>query len=140
MDGFKKFVLKGNLVDLAVAFIIGTAFAAVVKAFTDVVLGFVSRVFGGSPNFDYITIWKDDEGVGIPIGTFITATISFLILVSVASTAGYMTPMATPANALVIGEVRGIRFGRLVLLGLVLDVLVAGILAFWGITVMPFIL
>lgn len=66
--------------------------------------------------------------------------IAFLILVSVASTAGYMTPMATPANALVVGEVRGIRYGRLILLGLLLDLLVAGILAFWGVTVMPYIL
>jgi sodium-dependent dicarboxylate transporter 2/3/5 len=66
--------------------------------------------------------------------------ISFLILVSVASTAGYMTPMATPANALVIGEVQGIQYLRLAFLGLVLDVLVAAILAFWGVTVMPYIL
>lgn len=66
--------------------------------------------------------------------------ISFLILVSVASTAGYMTPMATPANALVVGEVRGIHYGRLIVLGFVLDMLVAGILAFWGVTVMPYIL
>ena len=83
MDGFKKFILKGNLVDLAVAFIIGTAFAAVVKTFTDVLMGFVSRVFGGSPNFDYITVWKDEDGVGIPIGTFITAVISFVILAAI---------------------------------------------------------
>ncbi|KRC53813.1 MULTISPECIES: MscL family protein [unclassified Nocardioides] len=83
MDGFKKFILKGNLVDLAVAFIIGTAFAAVVKTFTDVLMGFVSRVFGGSPNFDNVTIWKDEAGVGIPIGTFITAVISFLILAAI---------------------------------------------------------
>lgn len=66
--------------------------------------------------------------------------ISFLILVSVASTAGYMTPMATPANALVVGEVRGIQYGRLILLGFALDMLVAAILAFWGVTVMPLIL
>jgi sodium-dependent dicarboxylate transporter 2/3/5 len=66
--------------------------------------------------------------------------ISFLILVSVASTAGYMTPMATPANALVVGEVRGIQYGRLVLLGFLLDLLVAAILALWGAVVMPLIL
>lgn len=83
MNGFKKFILKGNLVDLAVAFIMATSFAVVVKTFTDVLLGFVSRVFGGSPNFDSVVIWKDSEGVGIPIGTFITAVISFLILAAI---------------------------------------------------------
>lgn len=83
MDGFKKFLLKGNLVDLAVAFIMATSFAAVVKTFTDVLLGFVSRIFGGSPDFSYITIWKDEDGVGIPIGTFITAVISFVILAAI---------------------------------------------------------
>jgi len=64
----------------------------------------------------------------------------FLIMVSLASTAGYMTPMATPANALVVGEVKGVRLGRLVLLGLLLDIAVAAILAFWGIAVIPLLL
>jgi sodium-dependent dicarboxylate transporter 2/3/5 len=65
--------------------------------------------------------------------------LDFLILVSLASTAGYMTPMATPANALVVGEVRGIQLGRLVVLGLVLDVIVAAVLALWGVAVMPWL-
>ncbi len=61
----------------------------------------------------------------------------FLAMVSLASTAGYMTPMATPANALVVGEVKGVRLGRLVMLGLFLDVAVAAILALWGMTIIP---
>lgn len=83
MTGFKNFLLRGNLVELAVAFIIGGAFATVVATFTDVVLGFVGRIFGGTPNFDTWTIWKNDEGVGIPIGTFVTALIAFVILAGV---------------------------------------------------------
>lgn len=83
MDGFKKFLLRGNLVDMAVAFIMAASFATVVKTFTDVLLGFVSRVFGGSPNFDSVVIWKDSKGVGIPIGTFITAAIAFVILAAI---------------------------------------------------------
>ena len=75
MDGFKKFLLRGNLVDMAVAFIMAASFATVVKTFTDVLLGFVSRVFGGSPNFDSVVIWKDSKGVGIPIGTASTVTV-----------------------------------------------------------------
>lgn len=83
MEGFKAFILRGNLVELAVAFIMGVAFATVVTTFTDVLMGFVARVFGGNPNFDSITIWKDDSGQGIPIGIFLTAVISFLILAAV---------------------------------------------------------
>lgn len=83
MDGFKKFLLRGNLVDMAVAFIMAASFAAVVKTFTDVLMGFVSRIFGGNPNFNDVVIWKNDDGVGIPIGTFITAVIAFVILAAI---------------------------------------------------------
>jgi large conductance mechanosensitive channel len=83
MTGFRAFILRGNLVELAVAFIMGASFAVVVTTFTDVIMGFVSRIFGGNPNFDDIVIWKDDAGNGIPVGTFITALVSFLILATV---------------------------------------------------------
>ena len=43
MSGFKAFILRGNLVELAVAFIMGAAFAAVVTTFTGVIPAFVSR-------------------------------------------------------------------------------------------------
>ena len=62
MSGFKAFILRGNLVELAVAFIIGASFATVVTTFTAVIMGFVSKIFGGSPNFDSIKIWKDEDG------------------------------------------------------------------------------
>ncbi|QIK65273.1 MscL family protein [Nocardioides sp. HDW12B] len=83
MSGFKAFILRGNLVELAVAFIIGASFATVVTTFTAVIMGFVSRIFGGSPNFDSFTIWKDETGVGIPVGAFLTALIAFVILAAV---------------------------------------------------------
>lgn len=85
MSGFKAFVLRGNLVELAVAFIMGAAFATVVTTFTDVIMGFVSKIFGGSPNFDNVELFKEDgvAGTGIPIGTFLTALIAFLILAAV---------------------------------------------------------
>jgi len=75
MSGFKAFLLRGNLVELAVAFIMAASFAVVVATFTDVLLGFVSRIFGGNPNFDTITVWD-----GIPVGRFLTAAVSFVIL------------------------------------------------------------
>ncbi len=83
MSGFKAFILRGNLVELAVAFIIGAAFATVVTTFTAVIMGLVSRIFGGSPNFDDVTVWKDETGVGIPVGEFLTALIAFVILAAV---------------------------------------------------------
>ncbi len=83
MSGFKAFILRGNLVELAVAFIMGAAFATVVSTFTDVILGAIARVFGGNPNFDSWQWFRNDDGVGIPVGPFLTALISFLILASV---------------------------------------------------------
>lgn len=73
MKGFKDFVMRGNLVEIAVAFIIATAFAAVVKAFTDVLLALIGKVFG-QPNFDSF------RPGGVPVGAFLTALVAFLIL------------------------------------------------------------
>ncbi len=83
MDGFKNFILKGNLIELAVAFIMGVAFAAVVTTFTDVVTGTIGRIFGANPNFDSVQWFRNDSGVGIPVGPFFTALIAFLIMAAV---------------------------------------------------------
>lgn len=76
---FKEFITKGNLVDLAVAFILGVTFATVVTSFTDVVLGAVSYVFGGDVSFDELGV-KRDGVVVIPYGAFLTAVINFVIV------------------------------------------------------------
>ncbi|RLP09487.1 large conductance mechanosensitive channel protein MscL [Propionibacterium australiense] len=78
MQGFKEFIMRGNLVQTAVAFIIGTAFATVVSTFTNVLLSVIALVLGGrEPNFDN---WAPG---GIPVGTFLTALISFLMVAAV---------------------------------------------------------
>ena len=74
MQGFKNFVMRGNLVELAVAFIIGAAFATVVTAFTDVIIEALAKA-GGAPNFDE---WQ--PGGFTTIGPFLTAFVAFLIL------------------------------------------------------------
>ena len=74
MKGFKDFVLRGNLVELAVAFIIGAAFGAVVTAFTKVVIELLAKA-GGAPNFDQ---WQ--PGGLVSVGPFLTALVAFLIL------------------------------------------------------------
>ena len=76
---FKEFIAKGNLVTLAVAFILGLAFAEVVTAFTSVVLGFVSYVFGGNVSFDELGVERDGKIV-IPYGAFLTQVLNFVIV------------------------------------------------------------
>jgi large conductance mechanosensitive channel len=75
---FKAFILRGNVLDLAVAVIIGIAFGAVVKAFTDgILMAFVAAVFG-EPNFDRVIVHLGDGR--ILIGTFLTALVNFLLI------------------------------------------------------------
>ena len=72
MRGFRDFLLRGNLIELAVAFIMGVVFASVVEAFTKIILdilGLIIRVEGLSG----ITV------LGINIGNFLTALITFLL-------------------------------------------------------------
>ena len=76
MKGFKDFILRGNLVELAVAFIIGVAFATVVNTFTDVVLSLVGKV-GGNPDFNSI------KPGGVPLGAFLSAAVAFLIVAAI---------------------------------------------------------
>jgi large conductance mechanosensitive channel len=78
MSDFKKFILRGNVLDLAVAVVVGTAFNAVVQSFArDIVLGLIAAVFG-QPNFDEIRIHLGDGRIAV--GVFITAVVNFLII------------------------------------------------------------
>ncbi|MDR2930407.1 MAG: large conductance mechanosensitive channel protein MscL [Propionibacteriaceae bacterium] len=74
MKGFKEFITRGNLLELAVAFIMGAAFTAVVTAFTNLIMSAISAIVGGKPNFDQVTI------AGVAVGPFITAVINFLLV------------------------------------------------------------
>ena len=76
MSGFKKFIMPGNLVELAVAFVMAAAFGAVVKAFVDIILSLIGKI-GGQPNFNDIAPGK------VPVGVFITALVTFIILAAV---------------------------------------------------------
>ena len=77
LKGFKDFIMRGNLVELAVAFVIATAFAAVVTAFVAFIMSIISTVAGGPPNLD------DMHPGGILIGPVLTALVSFLIIAAV---------------------------------------------------------
>lgn len=76
MSGFKNFLLRGNLIELAVAFIMGGAFATVVTA-TVAMLMDVIGYFGNTPDF---SDWRPND---ISVGAFLTALISFVILAAV---------------------------------------------------------
>jgi large conductance mechanosensitive channel len=75
---FRNFLLRGNVIDLAVAVIIGAAFGAVVKSFTDdILMALIAAIFG-QPTFQSITI---DVGDGqVFVGRFINAVITFVIV------------------------------------------------------------
>lgn len=76
MNGFKKFLLQGDLVSLAVAFIIGGAFATVIKALVTVIMDLIGKA-GGTPNF---SSWAPGH---VHVGDFITALVAFVILAAV---------------------------------------------------------
>jgi large conductance mechanosensitive channel len=76
MTGFKNFLLRGNLVELAVAFVMGVAFAAVVNATVDVIMGLIGKA-GGHPDFNSY------RPGGLPIGAWFTAIVAFVILAAV---------------------------------------------------------
>ena len=75
----KTFVMRGNLVEIAVAFILGLAFAAVVTAFTDVLLGTIGYLAGGDVSFDELGVRRNGQIV-IPYGLFLTALLNFVIV------------------------------------------------------------
>src|SRR4051794_23101796 len=81
MDGFKKFLLRGNVVDLAVAVVIGAAFGAVVKALVESLITPLIGAFGGVPDFSALAFTVN--GSRFAIGEFINALLSFLILATV---------------------------------------------------------
>jgi large conductance mechanosensitive channel len=78
MSGFKKFLLRGNVVDLAVAVVIGAAFGAVVQALVKSLITPLIGAFGGVPDFSALAFTIN--GSRFAIGEFINALLSFVIL------------------------------------------------------------
>jgi len=77
MKGFREFLMRGNVVDLAVGVVIGGAFGAVVKGLVD---GFITPLIAmlvGKPNFDDIK--PVINGTTFPIGGMITALVMFIL-------------------------------------------------------------
>ncbi len=81
LKGFKDFLLRGNVVDLAVAVVIGVAFGAVITAFADDFIGGLIGALGGSPDFGRAGF--EANGSPVIIGSTLTALINFIIVAAV---------------------------------------------------------
>ncbi|MER3499376.1 MAG: large conductance mechanosensitive channel protein MscL [Chitinophagaceae bacterium] len=87
---FREFAIKGNLVDIAVAFVMGAAFGKVITAFTEGMIAPLIGLLGGKDLSKNMWVIKPevkdaagtviDPGVAIKWGAFVTATIDFLLV------------------------------------------------------------
>ena len=94
LKGFRQFILRGNVVDMAVGVVIGAAFATVVTALTKDLLTPLIAAIAGKPDFSAIKFTVN--GSMFAVGDFINAAISFLLVAA----AVYFF-VVTPVNALV---------------------------------------
>jgi len=93
LTGFKQFILRGNVIDMAVGVVIGAAFATVVSAFTKDLLTPLIAALVGKPDFSAIKFTLN--GSLFALGDFINALVSFLLVAA----AVYFF-VVTPVNAL----------------------------------------
>ncbi len=78
---FRDFLFRGNLIELAVAFVVGAAFTAVVNAFVrDIITPFIAAIFG-KPNFNGLTFTVN--GSQFNYGSFFNAVLSFVLVAAV---------------------------------------------------------
>ena len=103
IQGFKNFIMRGNVVDLAVAVVIGAAFTGVVTAFTTNLVNPLIAAFGGNNvnGLAWQIIGKNDKTV-MDFGAVITAIINFLVIAAVV----YFL-VVTPMNLLAERRKRG---------------------------------
>jgi len=100
LKGFKTFLLRGNVVDLAVAVVIGGAFGAVVTALVKDLITPLLAAIGGKPDFSALHF--EINGSKFPAGDFVNALVSFLMIAA----AVYFLIVA-PMNALMARIHRG---------------------------------
>ena len=94
LSGFKQFILRGNVVDLAVGVVIGAAFGAVVTSFTKAFLTPLIAMVSGKAEIAGLSLVIG--GTAFPYGEFLNAVISFVLIAA----AVYFL-VVTPINALV---------------------------------------
>jgi len=94
LSGFRQFVLRGNVVDLAVGVVIGAAFSGVVTALVKSLIEPLIALLVGKPDFNAVTFTVGSTV--FPIGAFITAVVNFLLVA-----AAIYFFVVTPINALI---------------------------------------
>jgi large conductance mechanosensitive channel len=122
---FREFLLRGNVVDLAVAVILGAAFGAVITSFVEDLLTPLLAAVGGEPNFDQLAFTINDSR--FRYGEFINAVLSFVIIgaavffVVVKPVNTLMArrkageepePEAVPEDVVLLGEIRDLLKAR----------------------------
>jgi len=100
LKGFREFILRGNVIDLAVAVVIGAAFGAVVKAFVDNLITPLIAALFGKPDFSGLVFTVN--GSIFKYGLFINALVTFLLVAA----AVYFVVVA-PMNKLAERRSRG---------------------------------
>ncbi len=126
MEGFKQFIFRGNVIDLAVGVIVGGAFGTVVSSLTGDVITPLIGMFGGQPDFSAI------QAGPIMLGKFVNAVVAFLITALAlyvtivmpvnkfnemrkareAADAGSSEPEAPPADVQLLTEIRDLLKSR----------------------------
>ncbi|ROO84227.1 large conductance mechanosensitive channel [Actinocorallia herbida] len=81
MEGLKKFLLRGNLVQLAVAVVVGAQFSGLVTQFVKSFIDPLLALVGGNPNLDFLVFTIGDTK--FPYGTFLSVAITFAITATV---------------------------------------------------------
>ncbi len=100
LTGFRQFVLRGNVLDLAVAVVMGGAFGAVITALVKDLLTPLIGALAGTPDFSAIVL--SVNGSALLVGDFMNAVLAFLLV----ATALYFFVVA-PVNALAARRARG---------------------------------
>ncbi|MEW1959866.1 large conductance mechanosensitive channel protein MscL [Kineococcus sp. NPDC059986] len=106
VNGFKDFILRGNVIDLAVAVVIGAAFSGIINKVVEGLINPIIAAIGGAPNLDgawVIPLRKiGADTIGIQVGTIVGAVLNFLIIAA----ATYFI-IVLPVNRLLAMRKRG---------------------------------
>jgi large conductance mechanosensitive channel len=94
LSGFKQFILRGNVVDMAVGIVIGAAFGTVVTSLVKSLIEPLIALVAGKPDFSSVSFAIGQTA--FPIGVFVTAVVNFLLIA-----AAIYFFVVTPINALV---------------------------------------
>ena len=84
LKGFKDFIMQGNVIDIAVAVVIGTAFAAIVDSFTTAIINPLIALLGGNNEIGFaVQLLPDNPETVMDFGLLITAIINFLLIAAI---------------------------------------------------------